>query len=317
MIFTFYDERLATLPFLCVDGVVASGLSLSHWPGNRSPAHLKADTSTEMALKLARDPGRSDWLNGVSIVTNNHLDTDGLLSVYAVQHPEEALRHEPALLRAARTGDFAEFNTPEAFKFDAVVSAFDDDRVSPIADAIRGLPEYQRYQTMYDRLLAMMPALLYETGRYKPLWTEPLADVMRSLMRIRQAAKVREHASARLTVIEASEPLHRTARFNVARHHRVLTATRSAEGWVYEMAYQIFTWFETVTPGRGSRLDLGSMAESFDRLETGGDGRWTYTGNDSLDARLYRAAAGGAPVSSSLPLDLVEGRLVESFSGRP
>ena len=42
------------------------GLNLSHWPGNRTPAHLKADTTTEMALKLARDPGRDAWLAGVS-----------------------------------------------------------------------------------------------------------------------------------------------------------------------------------------------------------------------------------------------------------
>ena len=69
MIFTFYHERLKDVPFLCVDGVVEAGLNLSHWPGNRTPAHLKADTSTEMALNLARDPGRDSWLEGVSIVS--------------------------------------------------------------------------------------------------------------------------------------------------------------------------------------------------------------------------------------------------------
>ena len=89
--------------------MVEGGLNLSHWPGNRTPAHLKADTSTEMALKLARDPGREEWLRGVSIVTNNHFDTDGLLSLYAVLRPEEALRHEKEMIQAARTGDFGEF----------------------------------------------------------------------------------------------------------------------------------------------------------------------------------------------------------------
>ena len=317
MLFTFYDDRLRDVPFLCVDGVVDSGLNLSHWPGNRSPSHLKADTSTEMALKLARDPGRAGWLKDVSIVTNNHFDTDGLLSVYAVLRPEQALNHEGVLLQAARTGDFGEFTTPEAFKFDAVVTGFEDESISPIADEIRERPERQRYQILYDTLLSALPDLLYETGRYKALWSDPLASLMRSMMRIGTAARVREHQGARLSVIEATGPLDRMARFNVVRHHRVLTATPRDGAWEYEMAFQIFSWFETVTPPRGSRIDLAAMARSFDEMETDEAGHWIYTGNDSLDARLYRAAPDGGPVSSTLPIDVVEGRLVRFFEGRP
>src|SRR5438552_2075440 len=192
MLFTFYDERLIIVPFLCVDGVVESGLNLSHWPGNRTPPHLKADTSTEMALRLARDPGRDDWLRGVSIVTNNHFDTDGLLSVYGVLRPEEGLRLGKALVQAARTGDFGEFTTAEAFKFDAVVTAYDDDARSPIAGEIRGRGEYERYQIVYDRLLALLPGLLTDASRFKDLWAEPLRSLMRSLMRIKDVSRVRE-----------------------------------------------------------------------------------------------------------------------------
>src|SRR5262249_24198291 len=153
VIFTYYDEGLQSVPFVCVDGVVEGGLNLSHWPGNRTPAHLRADTSTEMALNLARDPARDRWLAGVSVVTNNHFDTDGLLSVGAVMHPEEALRHERELVRAARTGDFGEWTTPEALKVDCVVTAWDDDRRSPIAAEIRGRSGHERYQIVYGRLL--------------------------------------------------------------------------------------------------------------------------------------------------------------------
>jgi len=315
MIFAFHDDRLDEVPFLCVDGVVEGGLNLSHWPGNRTPAHLKADTTTEMALKLARDPGRQKWLDGVSIVTNNHFDTDGLLSVFGVLRPEEALRHEKALVQAARAGDFGEFTTPDAFKFDSVVTAFDDDRRSPVASEIRGRPETERYQILYDRLLNMLPDLLSGAARYKELWADPLASLMRSLMRIKDVSRVREHAEARLTVIEASEPLDQVARFNVAHHHRVLTATRSEGGWLYEMAFQVFSWFETVTPPRGARVDLQEMAAEFDRTEPGGGGGWIYTGNDSLEARLYRASPKGDPLPSSLPLAAVESRLVQFFTG--
>src|SRR5881409_1929421 len=179
MIFTFYDERLNSVPFLSVDGVVDGGLNLSHWPGNRSPPHLKADTSTQMALKLARDPGRADWLRGVSLVTNNHFDTDGLLSVYAVLRPDEALRHEKTLVQAARTGDFGEFTTADALKFDSVVTAFDDEQRSPIASEIRGRRDHERYQIVYDRLLERLPGLLAEAAVYKDLWAGRLASYMK------------------------------------------------------------------------------------------------------------------------------------------
>jgi hypothetical protein len=317
VIFTFYHDGLRSAPFLCVDGVVDEGFNLSHWPGNRTPAHLKADTSTEMALNLAGDAGRVEWLRGVEVVTNNHFDTDGLLSIYAVLRPEEALRHAAPLVQAARAGDFGEFTTPDAFKFDAVVTGFDDDERSPIAAEIRGLPERARYQLLYDRLLGLMPDLIYEAPRYKTLWADPFASLMHSMMRIRDVARIREHEQARLTIIESDEPLDQTARFNLARHHRVLTATRSGDGWIYEMAFQIFSWFETVTPPRGTRIDLTEIAHEFNRAEPPVGGHWTYTGNDSLESRLYREGENGRPVPSRLPLSEVEGRLVSLFNGCP
>ena len=317
MIFTFFDERLNTLPFLCVDGVVEGGLNLSHWPGNRTPAHLRADTSTEMALKLARDPGREDWLRGVSIVTNNHFDTDGLLSVFAVLRPDEALRHETELIQAARTGDFGEFTTPDAFKLDCVVTAFDDDQRSPIASELRGKSEHDRYQTVYDRLLSMLPGLLSSATAHKPLWSARLAEYMKSMMRMRDVARVREHEAARLTVIETSEPLDQMARFNVARHHRVLTATKLPDGMLYEVAFQIVSWFDTVTPPRGGRFDLFGVAAELNRLEPGDAGRWTYSGDDSLESRLYRAGPGGEPVPSALPLETLETLVTRIFAARP
>jgi uncharacterized protein DUF6687 len=316
MIFTYYDDRLNSVPFLCVDGVVPGGLNVSHWPGNRTPAHLKADTSTEIALNLARDPGRASWLQGVSIVTNNHFDTDGLLSVFAVLRPGEALAHEKTMVQAARTGDFGEWTTPEAFKFDLVVTAYDDERRSPIASEIRGRSEHERYQIIYDRLLASLPGLLQGAAAYKDLWAPRLQAYMLSMMRMGDVARVREHDLSRLTVIEASEPLDEMARFNVARHHRVLTATRTADGFVYEMAFRIFSWFETVTPPRGDRFDLTAVGARLDQMETGPGGHWRYTGDDSLDSRLYRAAPDGRPVPSTLPLDTVESLFIREFERR-
>ena len=317
MLFTFYDERLRSVPFLCVDGVVEGGLNISHWPGHRTPGHLKADTSTEMVLKLARDPGRAEWLKGVSIVTNNHFDTDGLLSVFAALRPEDALRHETAMIQAARTGDFGEWTTPEALKFDAVVTAYDDDRRSPIASEIRGAGPSERHAIVYDRLLSLLPDLLTSASALKELWADRMQAYMRSMIRIRDVARIREHEAARLSVIETTEPLDEMARFNVARHHRVLTATRTPDGCVYEMAFQIFSWFDTATPPRGTRFDLGTIGGRLDQMESSGGGRWSFTGVDSLESRLFRAGPDGNPVASTLPLETLEPLLIREFERRP
>src|SRR5262245_48293696 len=91
--FEFYREDLDPAVTLVVDGVAPAVLNLSHWPGNRTPSRYRADTTTEMALHLAGDPQRERFLEGIRIVSNNHFDTDGLLSAWAVLHPDEALRH--------------------------------------------------------------------------------------------------------------------------------------------------------------------------------------------------------------------------------
>lgn len=315
MRFVFHDAGLRP-PFLCVDGVVEDGLNLSHWPGNRTPIHLKADTTTEMAMNLARDPLRDRWLDGIEIVTNNHFDTDGLLSVFAVLRPREALAHEAELVRAARTGDFGDWTTPEAFKVDAVVTAHDDDVRSPLAAEIRGLPARERTQRLYDHLLAALPGLLTEASARKDLWGAGLQDVIRSMMRFKDVARVREHDGSRLSVIEAREPLAEMARFNMARHHRVLTATSTPDGPVYDLAFRIHTWFDTVTPPRGGRFDVTDAGARLDALETSGDGRWTFTGVDALDCRLFRAGPDGSSVASSLPLATVEEFFVHLCRGR-
>jgi hypothetical protein len=83
------------------------------------------------------------------------------------------------------------------------------------------------------------------------------------------------------------------------------------------MAFQIFSWFETVTPPRGTRIDLTGIARELDRAESRSAGRWTYTGNDSLESRLFREGESGQSIPSSLPLAHVESRLISLFDGRP
>ena len=63
---------------------MSNSIHFSHWEGNRTPRAIKADTSTEIALNLGGSPEREQLTEDVELVTNNHFDTDGVLSVWTM-----------------------------------------------------------------------------------------------------------------------------------------------------------------------------------------------------------------------------------------
>jgi hypothetical protein len=103
------DAYEAKIPAISCDGLVpGAALDLTHWQGNRTPSQYKADTSTEIALKFVGSPEAVDrWANAV--VVNNHFDTDGLLSIWVLLEPEQAMAHRDLLVAAAEAGDFDEW----------------------------------------------------------------------------------------------------------------------------------------------------------------------------------------------------------------
>jgi hypothetical protein len=124
MRFRQYTPDLRNVDKIIVDGNQCGvGLQLSHWPGNTTPAQFKADLSLEIVLRLLNSPGAATGLSDVALVTNDHYDTDGLLAVWALLNPLEALRHMAALRAAAEAGDFYEFTSPEAVRVIGKVSA--------------------------------------------------------------------------------------------------------------------------------------------------------------------------------------------------
>src|SRR5216683_8147229 len=108
MRFEYYTDALADVPKLSVDGTVGNAVHFSHWKVNRTPESVKADTSTEIALNLVAAPNREELTQGIDLVTNNHFDTDGVLSVWTVLAGERALELRDKLIAAAEAGDFSE-----------------------------------------------------------------------------------------------------------------------------------------------------------------------------------------------------------------
>jgi uncharacterized protein DUF6687 len=315
--FAFFSEDLDPAATLVVDGLTEQGRNLSHWPGNRTPKRYRADTTTEMALLLAADPQREAFLEPVRFVSNNHFDTDGLLSVWAVLNPAEALCHRRFLVDAARTGDFGTFTSPDAVKFDLMVTAFADVRRSPLTSLLLGEGEDARSRLVYEELLGRLPDLFYQVDSHRRLWEDEFESIVHSFQRVREGgARIREYPFSSLSVLETEEELERMARFDSCRFHRVLTATRDGRGYRFQLEHHIFSWFDTLTPPKGSRLDLTPLAMQLNAVEPNRDGRWTYTGNQDLEAKLFLPDGDGDPAVSGLPLERVESLVSEALRGR-
>lgn len=108
--FIFYNksDTLPEQPVIFVDGsdhlIFRQGydFELSHWVPNYTPLELKADTSTGICLKFLD----SKYNLNQSLLLNNHLDSDGVLSAFTLIHPSLARKNAATIKSASRMGDF-------------------------------------------------------------------------------------------------------------------------------------------------------------------------------------------------------------------
>lgn len=77
-------------------------LELSHWRPNHTPAEFRAGTSTEICFRFLDNPRSGEW----TIAVNNHVDVDGLLSIYTLVQCDHAQAHRQTIIQAAEMGDF-------------------------------------------------------------------------------------------------------------------------------------------------------------------------------------------------------------------
>src|SRR5436189_4740422 len=141
MKFEFYSDAIAHLPKLSVDGTVDNAIHFSHWKGNETPESVKADTSTETVLNVVAAPNRLELTRSIDLVTNNHFDTDGVLSVWAMLTGERALGLGERLIAAAEAGDFSEFSSVDGVRTSIVIQGSDspiDKSGSPLAAYLAG-----------------------------------------------------------------------------------------------------------------------------------------------------------------------------------
>jgi len=270
--FVFAPEQADPAHTLYVDGTEAGFRSLSHWPGNTTPTALKHDLSTGIALAWARlSPAeRRALLGPVEQVANNHYDTDGALSAFALLHPEEALRREAAMLAAAATGDFSVWKGEAALAVDLTVMRLTRAPASPLAGRLDGATDRQRWAAGYDWLLEHLGAVLDDPFAHRELWAEQHARVVADVRRIEAGTgvSVRPFPEHDLALVSSDRPITSIG-LNLAAGDalRVLLVRPSEAGFRYLFRYRVESWFELVTRHPPRRAPLEGVVAALDQAE--------------------------------------------------
>ncbi|MEO7095535.1 MAG: DUF6687 family protein [Polyangiales bacterium] len=319
-------------------------LELSHWVPNTTPARWKADTSTEICLRFAADPPGERY----DLAVNNHVDVDGILSLFSLVHSSLALAHRDVVLGAAEMGDFSAGVDRPAFRLAHELTMLLDESRKAGWDA----------RTSYERAFALTQSVLSgdraEHADVERAW----AILERGQARIAsgevQIERVGEHfVSYRLPLLEGDDLARalRVPSFNPliddsiwlwphARRrrygqHAELVSVRATEGWFHDLWLPGYVWADT--PNRWSvpgllatgssnewRIERPTLRLAFSKLRDAEHGTGTWTIADrltpfaTLNGRGFPVVASfvddaGAPAVSSLDPSTVAAVLSPAF----
>jgi hypothetical protein len=308
MYFEFYHDGLAQVPKLSVDGTVDNAIHFSHWEGNETPEQLKADTSTEIALNLAASPNPDEFTRGIELVTNNHFDTDGVLSVWTVLQGERALSLREQLIAAAEAGDFSEFSSEVGVRASIAIQGSDqvvpgEESGSPLARKLAGESVTDDARS-YELVLPEVERLLTRTDDYEELWRGPWQKIAQAMESFELGSStVVEFADAGLSLVTLAPDVFSESGFNPTRHAAPFTAisryakgqlflisTPVKNGWAYRVDYPYYSWAETVVRPAVPRRDFTSALAALNELERGGAGSWKLDKREMTSAIKFLAS---------------------------
>ena len=302
MRFEFYTEALDNVPKLSVDGTVDNSIHFSHWEGNHTPPELKADTSTEIALNLAASSSRAQLTKGIELVTNNHFDTDGVLSVWTVLNGERALPYRELLIAAAEAGDFSEYSSDDGVRVSIAIQGSDqaspnNDDGSPLARLMAG-EEVEDDARAYELVLSRVEDLLTNVNDYESLWREGWNSVVAAIESFEQGkSRVTEYSDGKISLITLAPELFDGAGFSPTRHAAPYTAISkfakgelfliaipTSGGWFYRIDYPYYSWAETVVRPRIERRDLANSLQLLNSREGNPESRWQTDNREMTSA---------------------------------
>jgi hypothetical protein len=315
-----YGELRGT-PSVVVDGSPTEGtlLCLSHWPGIGSPPEFAADLSAEMAFGYLT---AFDRHGEATVVSNNHFDQDGLVGVFALASPEEALARRALLVEVARAGDFAVTGSRVAARISMVLSAYADPERSPLPD----LPtdDDARTAALYRDLLGRLPEICERPDRWRALWAEEHEILTGSEAALASGSvEITEVPDVDLAVVTVPEQaprggghrfggqwvqgLHPMAVHNATDRGALLTI----RGRHYEFGYRYESWVQFRTRAVRPRVDLVPLAETLTVAEAtrGATVQWEAERISALTPRLAPTSGQESRLDPAVVRTLIETHL--------
>ncbi len=321
-------------------------LDLSHWRPNRTPERYRADTSTEICVRFLDHPHNDRW----TLAVNNHLDVDGMLSVYTLVHSGHALANRRPIIQAAEMGDFWGWGEPPAQRlFQGLTRLMNIGRD-------KGQPIHEIYQEAFRRI----PAFLDQTDTDSAEIEASLAPLQQGVKLVDEGGIDRAQRCERFThyviprgivgehieqatyvpkfneLISSRAILWPHARARWDRERACLVSTEAADGWHHDLWYPGYLWADVedrwMVPGLNYRngmesydLDMPTFDRAIEQLNAAeaGAGKWMTGSRDcpssSTIQGLFPLAArtldsGGAAVPSTLEPEFVAAVLSAVFA---
>ena len=255
---------------------------------------------------------------GIDLVTNNHFDTDGVLSVWTVLTGKRSLELREKLIAAAEAGDFSEFSGEDAVRASIVIqgseSPVEGESGSPLAGYLAG-EAVEEEARAYELVLPKVAHVLEHTNEYEPLWRAPWARIAAALESFAKGtSRVTEDAAAKFSLVTLAPEVFTSAGFNPTRHAAPYTAIShhargelfviaipSSGGWSYRIDYPYYSWAETIVRPRIKRRDFTELVARLNELEKQSVGSWKLDASEMTSAVKFSDHNGTLGQSSLEP----------------
>lgn len=267
-------DELGDQRHLVVDGAPRqnSATVLSHWPISPTPTGLWRDLSAEIAYAYLLD--ETTWDQSTDIVTNDHLDVDGLISLYFLTNPERAIERAELLVEIARVGDFGVVRSSQAAEIAWILEALMQDPDLAIVDLADSAVTPGRATTAsYRAMLAVLERIIESPERYEAIVKGPRERFFATMNDISSGAiTLEEHQDNDLCVVLVSETAAMTDTSNTVEGvpigidsyaiHSSTPASRILvcrdKRYVYYDRYE--TWVRFVSTRHQLRRDLARLS---------------------------------------------------------
>ena len=241
-----------------------------------------------------------------TVVTNNHFDQDGLVSIYALVEPDAALAARDLLIDVAAAGDFGTYSRPAAARIAWVLADWGTPTGSsdPLADALDRLPHLLAHVDEYREVWAPEDAMLDASEAALAAGTVRIDDDPDlDLAVVRVDPEVGPWGGSRF-VGQRFDGVHPMAVHNATDSSGIALV----HGHRYQYTDRYETWVQYVSRARRARVDLRPLAERLTALD---DVEWRADAASTLAPNLTHAER------SSLSPDTFLGELRDHLARAP